>query len=145
MDPKTPIRDVVNRSINQSFGRSFNTSLCTFTAVAVVAVMALALHMDSITSFAVPMMFGIVSGFYTSMFLCSPLWAAWVEYKEKKESLAKANGRQKGRRQEKGEKSLTDRQTGCGCVPRPVFCVGAACRENPERRSVPRSHTKSGV
>ena len=93
MDPKTPIRDVVNRSINQSFGRSFNTSLCTFTAVAVVAVMALALHMDSITSFAVPMMFGIVSGFYTSMFLCSPLWAAWVEYKEKKESLAKANGK----------------------------------------------------
>lgn len=76
-----------------SFGRSFNTSLCTFTAVAVVAVMALALHMDSITSFAVPMMFGIVSGFYTSMFLCSPLWAAWVEYKEKKESLAKANGK----------------------------------------------------
>lgn len=55
--------------------------------------MALALHMDSITSFAVPMMFGIVSGFYTSMFLCSPLWAAWVEYKEKKESLAKANGK----------------------------------------------------
>ena len=93
MDPKTPIRDVVNRSINQSFGRSFNTSLCTFTAVAVVAVMALVLHMDSITSFAVPMMFGIVSGFYTSMFLCSPLWAAWVEYKEKKESLAKANGK----------------------------------------------------
>lgn len=93
MDSKTPIRDVVNRSINQSFGRSFNTSVCTFTAVAVVAVMALALHMDSITSFAVPMMFGIVSGFYTSMCLCSPVWVAWVEHKEKKEAAEKANGK----------------------------------------------------
>lgn len=93
MDPKTPIREVVNRSINQSFGRSFNTSLCTFTAVAVVAIMALVLHMDSITSFAVPMMFGIISGFYTSMCLCAPVWVAWVEHKEKKEALEKAAGK----------------------------------------------------
>ncbi len=93
MDPKTPIREVVNRSINQSFSRSFNTSLCTFTAVAVVAIMALVLHMDSITSFAVPMMFGIISGFYTSMCLCAPVWVAWVEHKEKKEALEKAAGK----------------------------------------------------
>ena len=89
MDSKTPIAEVVNVSINQSFARCFNTALCTFTAIAVVAVMALVLRMDSIISFAVPMMLGVVSGFYTSTFLCSPMWVAWVEHKEKKAAAAK--------------------------------------------------------
>ena len=93
MDSKTPIAEVVNISINQSFARCFNTALCTFTAIAVVAIMSLALRMDSIISFAVPMMLGVVSGFYTSTFLCAPMWVAWVEHKEKKAAAAKAAGK----------------------------------------------------
>ena len=89
MDSKTPIAEVVNLSINQSFSRCFNTALCTFLAIAVVAVMALALQMESIISFAVPMMLGVISGFYTSTFLCSPMWVLWVEHKEKKAAAAK--------------------------------------------------------
>lgn len=89
MDSKTPISEIVNLSINQSFTRSFNTSVCTFIAVATVAVMALALNLDSIVSFAVPMMFGVISGFYTSTCLCTPLWAVWVEHKQKKPAKSK--------------------------------------------------------
>ena len=63
MDSKTPIDQLVNTSINQSLFRSFNTSLCTFAAIAIVAIMALATGMDAIISFAIPMMFGILSGF----------------------------------------------------------------------------------
>ena len=33
--------------------------------------------MDSIISFAFPMAVGIVSGFYSSVLLSSPLWAWW--------------------------------------------------------------------
>ena len=95
MDSKTPIREIVNVSLNQSFGRTFNTSLCTFAAIATVAVMALAFGMDSIVSFAVPMMFGVVSGFYTSTFLCSPAWVLWKEHKEKKLAAKKAAGKLK--------------------------------------------------
>lgn len=95
MDSKTPIREIVNVSLNQSFGRTFNTSLCTFTAIATVAVMALAFGMDSIVSFAVPMMFGVLSGFYTSTFLCSPVWVLWKEHKEKKLAVKKAAGKLK--------------------------------------------------
>ena len=84
MDKKTPIAEVVNVSLNQSFVRTMNTTICTFIAVATVAVLALATSMDSIVSFAVPMMFGVVSGFYTSTCLCSPIWVAWVEHKEKR-------------------------------------------------------------
>lgn len=93
MDKKTPIAEVVNISLNQSFVRTLNTTICTFIAVATVAVLALATSMDTIVSFAVPMMFGVLSGFYTSTCLCSPLWVAWVEHKEKKEAAQKAAGK----------------------------------------------------
>ena len=46
--------------------------LGTFIAIATVAVVGLIFNLDSIISFAVPMMFGVISGFYTSVFLCSP-------------------------------------------------------------------------
>ena len=89
MDSKTPIDQLVNTSINQSLFRSFNTSLCTFAAIAIVAIMALATGMDAIISFAIPMMFGILSGFYTSTFLCCPLWVTWIQHNQKKALLAK--------------------------------------------------------
>ncbi len=89
MDPKTPLAELVNKSINQSLVRSFNTALCTFAAIAIVAIMALATGMDSIISFAVPMMFGILSGFYTSTFLCGSLWVTWIEHKQKKAAQKK--------------------------------------------------------
>lgn len=84
MDKKTPLADIVNLSINQSFTRSLNTSLCTFVAIAVVAVMAVAMSLSSITSFALPMMFGVLSGFYTSTFLCAPLWVGWMNWRERR-------------------------------------------------------------
>ena len=80
MDSKCSIAEVVNRSINQSFMRTLNTSICTFIAIATVAVVGLIFRLDSIISFMVPMMFGVISGFYTSEFLCSPLWARWQQH-----------------------------------------------------------------
>lgn len=84
LDPKTPIADVVNLSLNQSFVRTRNTSITTGIAVTTIAVVAIVLQMDSILSFALPMLFGVISGFYSSVFLSSPLWALWIEHKEKK-------------------------------------------------------------
>lgn len=84
LDPKTPIADVVNLSLNQSFVRTRNTSITTGIAVTTIAVVAIVLQIDSILSFALPMLFGVISGFYSSVFLSSPLWALWIEHKEKK-------------------------------------------------------------
>ncbi|MBQ6705950.1 MAG: protein translocase subunit SecF [Clostridia bacterium] len=84
LDPKMPIADVVNLSLNQSFVRTRNTSITTGIAVTTIAVIAIVLQMDSILSFALPMLFGVISGFYSSVFLSSPLWALWIEHKEKK-------------------------------------------------------------
>ncbi len=72
------INDVVNVSLNQSFRRTLNTSVTTGIVVLTLVVVALVLNLDSIISFAVPLLFGVVSGFYSSVFLCSPIWAAWT-------------------------------------------------------------------
>ncbi|MBE6768530.1 MAG: protein translocase subunit SecF [Ruminococcaceae bacterium] len=79
-----PISDVVNLSINQTFTRTLVTAVAVFVAIAVVVVVALIMRIDSIMSFALPMMFGVVSGFYSSVFLSAPIWALWREKKAEK-------------------------------------------------------------
>ncbi len=79
LDQKTPIADIVNMSLHQSFVRTRNTSITTGIAVGTIAVVALVLRMDAIISFAVPMLFGVLSGFYSSVFFSVPLWAGWAE------------------------------------------------------------------
>lgn len=88
MEKNTPIEDIVNTSINQSLTRSLNTSICTFLAIATVAVVASILHIDSIIRFAVPMAFGIISGCYSSVCLSGPLWVKWLRFKEKRAAKA---------------------------------------------------------
>ena len=78
------IDDVVNLSINQSFTRTLVTAIAVFVAIAVVVVVALVMRIDSILSFALPMMFGVISGFYSSVFLSAPLWALWKTKKAEK-------------------------------------------------------------
>ncbi len=95
MGAKAPINEVVNLSLNQSFTRTLNTSVCTFIAIGTVAVFALVTSMDSIISFAVPMAVGVVSGFYSSTFLCSPVWALWVEHSEQRQAQKKTKNKKK--------------------------------------------------
>ena len=97
MGKDASIGEIVNVSINQSFSRSFNTSLCTFLAIGTVAVMAIAFNLDSIVSFAVPMMIGIISGCYSTICICGPLWVIWQNHKEdkKKEQKEQRVGKKK--------------------------------------------------
>ena len=74
-----PIGEVVNLSINQSFTRTLVTAVAVFIAVLVIVVVGLIMHIDSILSFALPMLFGVISGFYSSVCLSGPLWALWRE------------------------------------------------------------------
>lgn len=92
MDKKASIGEIVNVSLRQSFGRTLNTSICTFIAIGTVAVIGLIFSMDAIVSFALPMTFGVISGFYSSTFLCTPLWALWVEHSARRKA---AKGKKK--------------------------------------------------
>ncbi len=79
MGSKANINEVVNLSLNQSFRRTLNTSITTGIVVVTLVVVAVTQNLDSIMSFAVPLLFGIVSGFYSSIFLAIPVWALWQE------------------------------------------------------------------
>lgn len=74
---KMPLPELVDLSINQSLTRSINTTLCTIGAVAIAYVFAFAYNIDSIKEFALPMMIGLVSGTYSTIFLAGPLWVMW--------------------------------------------------------------------
>ncbi len=89
MERTTPIAEIVNVSVGQSFGRTLNTSICTLLAIGTVAVFALVTGTEDVTSFALPMSAGVIFGFYSSTFLSAPSWAKWVEYSNKKKALAK--------------------------------------------------------
>lgn len=92
MSDKVSISEVVNVSLNQSFTRNLFTSVCVLIAVGTIAVVALIFSLDSIVSFAVPMSVGVIAGFFSSTFLCTPLWALWVEHSQKR---AAAKGKKK--------------------------------------------------
>ena len=97
MDKTTPIAEIVNLSVGQSFGRTLNTSICTLLAIGTVAAFAIAFGTDSVVSFALPMSAGVVFGFYSSTFLSAPSWSKWVERVEAKKALAKKHGGKKKR------------------------------------------------
>ena len=70
MGRKDVLKDVVNLSINQSFGRSIFTSLTTFIMVAVLYIFGV----TSIREFALPLMIGIICGAYSSVCIAGSLW-----------------------------------------------------------------------
>ena len=74
---KESLVDIVNLSINQTLSRSIHTSLSTFIAIAIVYVVGLIYGISSITTFALPMMVGVVVGCYSSICIAGPLYVAW--------------------------------------------------------------------
>lgn len=77
-------RELVNLSINQTLSRSIITTATTVTAMISIAVICLLQGVTSILSFAIPLAFGMLVGFYSSLCLAGPLWIRHRERKERK-------------------------------------------------------------
>ncbi len=84
-----PLEEVVNDSLHHCLRRTIVTTATTCVAIGTVLAVALVMHVDSIISFALPMLFGAISGSYSSLFLSAPIWVRWMRHKEKK-AAAKA-------------------------------------------------------
>ena len=69
--------DLVNLSINQSFGRSLMTSITTCVALGIVCIVSIVFKLDSIFTFALPLLFGMISGVYSTVCIASQLWLDW--------------------------------------------------------------------
>jgi preprotein translocase subunit SecF len=70
--------EIVERSVNETMARSFNTSFTAFLPLLAISLWG----GPSLTYFALALMVGLVSGTYSSIFLASPMLVVW----EKKSS-----------------------------------------------------------
>ena len=77
---KTPFSEVVDNSVTQSLTRSINTSITTLLSIVVLYI----LSVNSIKTFAFPIIIGVIIGTYSSIFIASPVWSLFK--KEKKNS-----------------------------------------------------------
>ncbi|MEE1055755.1 MAG: protein translocase subunit SecF [Acutalibacteraceae bacterium] len=75
-----------NTSATQVFRRTLCTSITTLTAIVSVFAFAIAFNIQSVVSFALPMMVGIISGCYSSICIAGPLWVMWQNHKKNKKS-----------------------------------------------------------
>lgn len=65
--------EIANASIVQTMTRSVNTTVTTLLTIGMVYIMGV----PSIRVFSLPIIIGIVVGFYSSVFVSGPLWAMW--------------------------------------------------------------------
>ena len=61
--------EVANISVNETMSRSINTTLTT-----VIAITAVHVFVPSVRDFSFPLIIGIMSGAYSSIFIASPIW-----------------------------------------------------------------------
>lgn len=83
---KVEIGTVFNYSCTKSIKRTIMTSITTLSAILVVYVVAIVFNIDSVQSFALPMMIGILSGCYSSICIAGPLWVMWQRHKKAKKA-----------------------------------------------------------
>ena len=76
------LAELVDLSVNQSFSRSLMTSITTCLALGVVCVVSVIYRLDSIYTFAFPLLFGMVSGVYSTICIATPLWVDWKSKKK---------------------------------------------------------------
>jgi preprotein translocase subunit SecF len=69
------LADAVNSSLNQTIGRSLNTSI----TVVLTLIALILLGGDTIRDFLIIMLIGLVSGTYSSIFVASQLLVSWEE------------------------------------------------------------------
>ncbi len=77
---KNTLEVIINRSINETLGRTILTSLTTL----IVVVTLFILGGGIIHDFAFAMIIGVLTGTYSSIFVASPILLAWQKYGKKK-------------------------------------------------------------
>ena len=79
MGKKAGFEELVNQSVNQSARRTLITTITTVMALGVMCIVAKLYGLDSIFTFAFPLMMGMISGVYTSLCVSTSAWMLWSE------------------------------------------------------------------
>ena len=86
MGKKASFEEVVNQSVNQSVRRTLITTVTTVMALGVMCIISKLYGLDSIFTFAFPLMMGMLSGVFTSLFVSTSAWIAWSNRKSGKKA-----------------------------------------------------------
>lgn len=81
---KLTIDKLMNLSITQTLKRTLTTTASTIIALLVICVAGFIYNINSIITFALPMIVGTISGTYSSLCLAGSLWVVWQENMVKK-------------------------------------------------------------
>lgn len=68
------LEQVINKSINTTLGRSILTMATTLGTLIVLTVISIIMQLSTLIEFALPIVFGLVAGTYSSLFLIAPLY-----------------------------------------------------------------------
>lgn len=88
--PKASLNEIINAGCSQSLTRSIRTSVTTIGTMLIVTIVVFISGYNSLLSFSVPLMFGLISGTYSSLFVAPGTWAWWME---KRSAKKKASGK----------------------------------------------------
>ena len=75
--------EIANNSIWQTMTRSINTTITTLLTIGMVYIIGV----SAIKAFALPIIIGIVVGFFSSVFVTGPFWATWRDSAVKAKKL----------------------------------------------------------
>lgn len=79
--PAMSVSENMDKSVSDTLIRNIITTVTTVCAVLTIIVVSEVCGLTTLRSFAIPMVFGLVSGCFSSLFVSGPLW---VMYKERK-------------------------------------------------------------
>ena len=85
MSGDVSLNEIVNTSIRETLNRSVNTTITTLIALVVLFV----LGVESIKTFTLPIIIGVIAGFFSSVFVAGPLWVLMTKNKKDKAKAVK--------------------------------------------------------
>lgn len=78
------VSENVDRSVTETLVRNIITTLTTVCAVLTIVVVSEICGLTTLRSFSIPMVFGLISGCFSSLFVSGPLWVIYKEKSAKK-------------------------------------------------------------
>lgn len=76
---KLDVKSIIDDSVNSTLTRSFFTTLTTMITISVLAMVGV----QALTEFALPIIFGLVAGFYSSVVIAPSIWGLMMQAKLK--------------------------------------------------------------
>ena len=94
--------ELANMAVSQSFARTLNTTITTLVAVLLLAIIGV----PSVREFVIPIIIGLLSGVYSSLFLSPNLWALMYRERAKKNKGIKTKSKKDPKVQEDVETEI---------------------------------------